>query len=129
MKNIEKYSVGDNILILGNRPNPYPYLKHCDLLVSLSKSETFNNTLTEAKILGIPVVTTDYTCAYESIDNNVEGLVVGFDGIAQAIGDMISDKSSIYSFIRENLSKFKYNKEALLQKLYSNVLSNENSNY
>ena len=121
--NINKYKVRENVVILGNRPNPYPYLRHSDLLVSLSISETFNNTLTEAKILGIPVVTTDYPCAYESIDNNKEGLVTGFDSIVSAISTMIGDKSQIYSSIKDYLSSYMYNKETLLQNLYGNILS------
>jgi glycosyltransferase involved in cell wall biosynthesis len=122
--NIEKYSVQDNVIILGNRPNPYPYLKHCNLLVSLSISETFNNTLTEAKILGIPVVTTNYPCAFESINNSIEGLIVAFEEIVPAITDMIEDKAHIYSSIKEHLSSYQYDKEKLLQQLYTNVLSN-----
>lgn len=121
--NIEKYQVKETIVVLGNRPNPYPYLKHSDLLVSLSKSETFNNTLTEAKIIGVPVVTTDYPCASESIDNKKEGLVVDFDNVVPAIANMISDKEQIYSFIKKHLSSYKYDKESLLQHLYNNILS------
>lgn len=126
--NVKKYHVQDNVIITGNKPNPYPYLKHCNLLVSLSKSETFNNTLTEAKILGVPVVTTDYPCACESIENSKEGLVVSFDNVITAIADMIKDESHIYSLIKENLSTYHYDKEKLLQQLYKNILSNENRN-
>lgn len=123
VNNVKKYHIQDNVIITGNKPNPYPYLKRCDLLVSLSKSETFNNTLTEAKILGVPVVTTDYPCACESIENSKDGLVVSFDNVIMAIADMIKDKSHIYSFVKENLSTYHYDKEKLLQQLYANILS------
>lgn len=123
MENVEKYHVQDNVDIIGNRPNPYPYLKHCNLLVSLSKSETFNNTLTEAKILGVPVITTDYPCAYESIDNNKEGFVVGFDDIVPAIVKMLNNEADAYSSIKKHLSSFSYDKEALLRHLYTNILN------
>jgi len=120
--NIENYSVQGDVLLLGNRPNPYPYLKNSNLLVSLSTSETFNNTLTEAKILGVPVVTTDYPCAYESIDNKREGIISSFEDVATAIADMINDNSHLYSTIKDNLSPFKYDKDSLLRHLYANVL-------
>ena len=123
MENVDKYHVHENVFIIGNRPNPYPYLKHSNLLVSLSKSETFNNTLTEAKILGVPVITTDYPCAYESVDNKKEGLVVSFDNVASAITNMINDQSGVYSSIKEHLSVYKYDKEVLLQQLYTNLLN------
>ena len=121
--NVDKYQVQESVVALGNRPNPYPYLKNCDLLVSLSLSETFNNTLTEAKILGVPVVTTNYPCAFESIENNKEGLVVSFDNLVQAIGDMISNKNHIYSMIKDNLLTYHYDKEKLLAQLYLNILN------
>lgn len=123
LKNIEKYNVEDNIVIMGNKPNPYPYLKHSELLVSLSVSETFNNTLTEAKILGIPIVTTDYLCAFESVENNRDGLVVSFDSIVSSIIDMISDKERLYTSIKDRLHAYHYDEKALLDQLYTNVLS------
>lgn len=123
IENVKKYHVQDNVVIMGNRPNPYPYLKHCNLLVSLSKSETFNNTLTEAKILGIPVITTDYPCAYESIDNNKEGHVVSFDDIVPAIVKVLNNEADTYSSIKKHLSSFRYDKEALLRHLYTNILN------
>lgn len=121
--NVERYHVQECVVITGNKPNPYPYLKHGDLLVSLSMSETFNNTLTEAKILGVPVVTTDYPCAYESIDNNKEGLIANFDDIVPAIVSMINDQAGVFSSIKEYLSEYKYDKEVLLQQLYMNLLN------
>lgn len=123
MENVEKYYVQDNVDIIGNRPNPYPYLKHSNLLVSLSKSETFNNTLTEAKILGVPVITTDYPCAYESVENNKEGFVVSFDDIVPAIVKMLNNEADAYSSIKKHLSSFKYDKETLLRNLYTNILN------
>lgn len=123
MDNINNYKVKENVLVIGNKPNPYPYLKRADLLVSLSSSETFNNTLTEAKILGVPVVTTNYLCAYESIEHKKEGLVVGFENIVPELVNMISDTEHIYTTIKEYLSSYHYNKQKLLEQLYTNVLS------
>ena len=120
---MERYHVRESVILLGNRPNPYPYLKHSNLLVSLSISETFNNTLTESKILGIPVVTTDYPCAYESIDNMKEGIIINFEAVVPTIVDMINDKSHLYSSIKEYLSTYKYDKDKLLFNLYTNVLN------
>lgn len=123
IENMERYHVRESVILLGNRPNPYPYLKHSNLLVSLSISETFNNTLTESKILGIPVVTTDYPCAYESIDNMKEGIIINFEAVVPTIVDMINDKSHLYSSIKEYLSTYKYDKDKLLFNLYTNVLN------
>ena len=112
----------DKIHLLGQKNNPYPYLKESDLLVSLSSSETFNNTLTEAKILGVPVVTTDYGCALESIKDKEEGLIVPIGKIEDAIGKMISDKG-FYCSVKDHLSHFKYNGNSILDDWYTKILN------
>lgn len=111
-----------NVILLGNKSNPYPYIKKSNLLVSLSISETFNNTLTEAKILGIPVVTTDYPCAFESIKNEEEGIISDFNSLPKNIERMLNDEEGIYQHVRRHLSNYKYNKEELLQNLYDRIL-------
>lgn len=121
LSNIQKYNV-TNVLVLGNKPNPYPYVRNSDLLVSLSKSETFNNTLTEAKILGVPVVTTNYPCAYESILDGEEGLIDSFENVEESIFRMVTNQDGIYSRIKEVLRRYKYNNQELLLHLYREVL-------
>lgn len=121
MKNIQAYYT-NNVYILGNRSNPYPFIKKSNLLVSLSSSETFNNTLTEAKILGVPVVTTDYPCAFESISNGIDGYISSFEAIEQTLSTMILNKDGKYNVIKENLAVYKYDKEGLLKNLYTKVL-------
>lgn len=115
--NISKYDVSDDVILLGQKSNPYPYLKRSNLLVCLSSSETFNYTLTEAKILGVPIVTTNYACAAESVVNNEQGLIVSIENIEDAIFTMITDHGK-YDTIRENLKRYKYNCEPILNDIY-----------
>lgn len=110
------------VCLLGGHSNPYPYILNSDMLVCLSESETFNYTLTEAKILGIPIVTTDYACAHESVNNGEEGLIVPFSEITEAIESMITNKDGIYQRIRGNLLSYKYDKDIYLDTLYDTVL-------
>ena len=35
----EKYGVGENVILLGTKTNPYPYIKNCDIYVQTSYSE------------------------------------------------------------------------------------------
>lgn len=123
LKEIKKYNVENDVVVTGNKKNPYPYLKMSDLLVSLSTSETFNNTLTEAKILGVPVVTTNYDCAPESISDGVEGLIVPFEKIPDAVARMIENESGVYDLIKKNLTSFKYDNHKLLDYLCNVILA------
>ncbi|QPB77924.1 glycosyltransferase [Proteus sp. GOKU] len=54
----EKYK-SKNIKFLGNKENPYPYIKHAKYTVLTSISEGFPNVLIESLYLGVPVISSD----------------------------------------------------------------------
>ncbi len=71
----------DNVEMLGYQSNPYPLFKKCDVYVCASYAEGFNTAITEALVLGTPVVTTlcsgvkeqlGQDCKYGLIANNDE---------------------------------------------------------
>ena len=76
------------IRFLGATPNPYPYLRACDLYVQPSHHEGFCITLAEAKLFGMPIIATDFTGAREQLaDYSSPSLIVNHDpsAIAHAI--------------------------------------------
>lgn len=84
---IRQYGLSDNIRIMGMLPNPYPYIYRCHIYVSASQYEGFGLTLAEARILGKPVVTTNFPTAYEHIADGIDGFIVKQDAemISEAI--------------------------------------------
>lgn len=56
---LRRYGIRDNTILAGFRKNPYPWLKHADLLVLCSDREGMPNVLIEAIICGTQVVSTD----------------------------------------------------------------------
>lgn len=68
--------VFDEVNFIGYKDNPYPYIKKADFLVLLSDFESFSTVITEAKLLGTPVITTNYQSAYEQIENDYNGIIV-----------------------------------------------------
>ena len=79
-KQIEEKSkaldVENEIVLLGTKTNPYPYLKQADLYVQTSVHEGFCITLAEAKAFGMPIVSTDFAGAHEQLDNRQDCTVV-----------------------------------------------------
>ena len=66
----------DTFTFLGFRDNPYKYVKNADLYVCSSRREGFSTAVTEALIVGTPVVSTNCSGAYELLgDNNEYGIV------------------------------------------------------
>ena len=72
--NLENY-----LFLLGQKDNPYPYIKRCDVYVMPSRYEGKPIAVTEAQILGLPVIVTNYSSASEQVMNEVDGLVVNND--------------------------------------------------
>lgn len=60
---IIKYGVEREVLLLGLKVNPYPYVKHSDAFVLLSSYEGVPFVVTEAMILGVPVIVSNYDSA------------------------------------------------------------------
>lgn len=84
---IREYGVEDSFLLLGFKENPYQYVSRCDLYVCSSHREGFSTAVTEALVVGTPVVSTGCSGARELlgeqdeyglvVDNNEEGIYAG----------------------------------------------------
>ncbi|MBQ9659094.1 MAG: glycosyltransferase [Clostridia bacterium] len=120
---INKYNLEKQIIILGERNNPYPYYKNADLTVCLSRSESFSYILFESMILGTPVISNNFPVAQQLIDNKY-GIVCHIDLIAYEIFNLLNNKKK-YLKLKNNLKYFTYpNKEILLkfEKIISGIL-------
>ncbi|MEH7109016.1 glycosyltransferase, partial [Bacillus sp. JJ1764] len=73
---INKYELTKHFILVGTTTNPYPYIASADLYVQPSRHEGFCLTLAEAKCLNKPIITTDFTGAYEQIQDGYTGLIV-----------------------------------------------------
>lgn len=72
---IAQSGLGDRMLLLGERTNPHPFVKSSDAFVLLSRYEGVPLVVTEAMILGTPVVVSNYESARMQVPENC-GVVV-----------------------------------------------------
>lgn len=80
---IQKNKMSDSVTLLGYQKNPYKYMKRCDLFVCSSYSEGFSTAVTEALILGIPIITTKVSGMEELLGSKNEyGIIVKNDDIS-----------------------------------------------
>ncbi|MDP4152164.1 MAG: glycosyltransferase [Bacillota bacterium] len=109
--------IEDYFILLGGRKNPYPYIKKADAFVLPSRYEGKPMAVTEAQILGIPVIATAYGSAHEQIEDNVNGLVVeNNDGAIYDAIKKVLDKKVDLAVFAENLKKGNFdNKDAVLK--------------
>ena len=72
---IRENSLDNFVRLWGFHKNPYPYLKNSDLFVCSSISEGYSTAVTEALIVGLPVVTTDCSGMRELLRDGLCGLI------------------------------------------------------
>lgn len=96
--------LNENLSFIGMRENPYPYIKWADILVVTSTYEGRSMVIDEAKILGIPVVTTNYATATDAVIHEQTGLICEMtpESIANAIIRLYNDKQ-LYKHICHHL--------------------------
>jgi len=112
-KNILNNNVEDAVCYLGEKENPFPYMKKSSLLVSTSISEAAPMVINEAKILGIPIVSTDFGSAKEYITDGFDGYITQFERIDEIIEILITNEN-IYNIMKANLTNYQYDNKSNL---------------
>ena len=83
----------DSVFMPGFLTNPYPAFREADVIVCSSRYEGFSTVITEALILGKPVVTTDCSGMDELLGNNEFGIVTenSEDGLYAGLKKMLTE--------------------------------------
>lgn len=96
-KEIKKMNLGDKILLLGMKKNPYPWIKNAELLVHSSKYEGLPTVLIEALILKKIVISTNCPTGPEEIlDNGKYGSLVDigdYKAMAYEMDELLNENS------------------------------------
>ena len=84
---IEKLSLGDRVILTGSVANPYPYLKHADLMVHPSHVESLCISVLEAMALEVPCVVVRSLGPVSFIRDGINGVLVddGADALVAGI--------------------------------------------
>ena len=116
---IKKYNLEQNFILLGKKINPYPYMKKCDLYVQPSRYEGKAVTVGEARILGRPVLITNYPTAKSQLNNGFDGYItdMSVDGIVKGIEKLYNDNELRFR-LEKNCMDTDYSNGHELKKLY-----------
>lgn len=69
----DNHSLENRFVFLGQKKNPYPYMKNCDLYVQPSRHEGYGITLIEARVLCKAILASDIPPFREQIEDGVNG--------------------------------------------------------
>lgn len=102
---IKQNDLEDFVTLWGFQANPYAYLSSCDLFVCSSIIEGYSTAVTEAIIVGLPVVTTECAGMKELLDNGKYGLITenSEDGLYFGIKKML-DTPLLLTYYRNQTS-------------------------
>ena len=105
---IDKYELCNNVILLGMRQNPYPYMARCTVYVQTSLFEGFGMTIAEAKILGKPVVSTNFDVVHDQLKHEENGLIAEMtpESVAENIMRLLGDKE-LCNHIIDSINKEK----------------------
>lgn len=106
-KEINKLELNNYFILLGNKRNPYPYIKQSDIFVQCSYREGFSTSVFEAKCLQKPIVITNAPGMKNQINHNVNGLISEVGNakeIAKNIEILLNSSKKRLEF-KEELSK------------------------
>lgn len=115
-QSIKHNNVGDYVIMLGAKTNPYYYIKNSDLYVCLSLSEACPRVINEAKVLHTPVISTDFDTAYEFIKSEKNGLICKIEDMADNISRMMTDNELMDEFCC-NIKEFRFDNSEIIEQL------------
>ena len=97
---IRKYNLSDRVSLLGYRDNPYKYVKASNLFVCSSLKEGMSTAVSEALIVGTPVVTTACSGMEELLGRNEFGIITNNDteSLYQGVKKVVSNKI-LYTYL------------------------------
>ncbi len=117
---ISEFRMEDHVIILGKKENPYPYIKACDLYVQPSRFEGRCVSVTEAQMLGKPVVITEYPTSSSQLKDGVDGVIVPLENERCAIGiEKVLNNQYLQEQLICNCKKRDYSNRSEIKKLYN----------
>lgn len=113
---ILKYDMSDIVKLLGAKDNPYPYIFHANLFVCTSISESFSYVIAEAKALHTPIVSNNFSTAFEVLDENT-GWIINTKEMPHLLAKIINNVDGEYDSKKKTANYYHYSNDSILQKL------------
>lgn len=116
---ISKRSLQDKFILLGEKPNPYPYMNGCDIYVQPSYFEGKSIAIDEAKVFAKPIVCTSFPTVYDQLTDGETALLaqINAQSIAEKIEVLLND-DALCTTLSDNLKKEKAGNEEEIDKFY-----------
>lgn len=107
---VEKYHLCERVSFLGISGNPYAFMNRAEIYMQPSRHEGKPIAVEEAKVLGVPILVTNYASAEEQLDGGNLGFIteISEDGIYFGLKKLL-DAPDFRQHLRRNLAEFSKN--------------------
>lgn len=109
----------NDVIFIGTRENPYPYIKNADVIVQTSRYEGKSIVLDEAKILNKLIVCTNYDTVKDQLVDGKEGVISSFNAVefGDSLMALLEDEKKKRDIV-EYLSAHEYGNENVIDSYY-----------
>lgn len=120
-----EYGLLNHLIFTGVKSNPYPYMALADIYVQTSRFEGFGLTISEARILNKPVISTNFPVVYNQIKDGENGLICEMtpESIAQKILLLANDGQLRNKLIEATKKEVNLTTQTEPQKVMNLILS------
>lgn len=117
---VKRLGMDDIVILHGNKLNPLPYVKQMDAFVLASRYEGKPVSVTEAQILGLPCLVTNYESAFSQVQSQFNGIIMDnhYKSIYETIKRVILSPDLISEW-KKNVPLRSYSNEQDIQAFYS----------
>ena len=122
---VKEYNLEDVIFLLSAKTRPLPYVKIMDVFLLPSRYEGKPIAVTEAQMLGVPPVVTNYASATEQIKSGFDGLIIDNtdDAVYGALCSLIENPNVVKKW-KNNLKKENFDNIQEIEKVYKIIEDN-----
>lgn len=115
---IQEKGLEERIILIGNQPNPYPYMRNADLVLNVSCHEAAPMIFLESKALGTPVFATRTSSTDELLNDRVDSFVCdnSDEGIRETFEWILENKEMVKQ-AKEQLKMFVASNDESFQKI------------
>ncbi len=116
---IKENNLENDVVLLGQKVNPYPYFKFFDVFFLPSRFEGKPMAITEAQMLGLVPIVTEYASANEQIENNKTGIIVqNKDEFVHTGLKKVLEQPELLDIMKENLMNTDFSNMDDIYKIY-----------
>ncbi|ATX92615.1 glycosyl transferase [Citrobacter freundii] len=129
-KKISTYKLNEVITLWGYDPNPYKYVRRCDVFICSSLYEGLSTAVTESLIVGTPVITTKCSGTDELLSDGRFGMVVenNADALYLGLKRLLNNKNIVDDYksrLAESVLPFEKDKTVKsIEEFFDNIMAN-----